>query len=167
MIEELERLTRDYFDVPEGEDNPHSHLDYAVAQIESGVPIAGLAKIIGEETGLEIQRQVLSRYLHDLTPDAAMRIAEARPIMAHAMAEDALGIVDEQVTDKLDVARNALRARTREGLAKMFNPEFQQQKQQGVTLNIGSLHLSALRAPLEQAKELQGMSIAHQIASPE
>lgn len=141
MILELEQLTRDYF-----EDDQHSHLDYAVAQIESGVPIAGIARNLAEKTGLDIQRHVLSRYLHDLSPDAAQRIAEARPIMAHAMAEDALTIVDEHVSDKLDIARNALRARTREGLAKMFNPEFQQNKQQGVTLNIGTLHLNALKA---------------------
>lgn len=154
MIEELERLTREYFD----EDTTSTHLDYAIAQIESGIPIAGIARTIGSGINQEIQRQVLSRYLHDLSPDAALRISEARPIMAHAMAEDALGIADEEVNDKLDVARNALRARTREGLAKMFNPEFQQAKQQGVTLNIGTLHLSALRspnAPLVHARSIE------------
>lgn len=153
MIEELERLTRSYFDIEEGADNPHSHLDYAIAQIESGIPIAGIARTIATSTGLDIQRHVLSKYLHDSQSDADERLAKARPTMAHAMAEDALGIVDEKVYDKIDVARNALRARTREGLAKMFNPEFNQNKQQGVTLNIGTLHLNALRSA-PQAVEL-------------
>lgn len=146
MIGELERLTREFFDV-ETADNPHSHLDYAIAQIESGIPIAGLARSIAGTTGLDIQRHVLSKYLHDSQPDADERLAKARPTMAHAMAEDALGIVDEKVYDKLDVARNALRARTREGLAKMFNPEFNQNRQPTVQVNIGTLHLDALRSP--------------------
>lgn len=140
MIEELERLTREYFD----EDITSTHLDYAIAQIESGIPIAGIARLIADNTKLDIQRHVLSRYLHDSQPDATERLAQARPIMAHAMAEDALGIVDEKVYDKLDVARNALRARTREGLAKMFNPEFNQNKQANITVNVGQLHLQAL-----------------------
>lgn len=141
MILELEQLTRDYF-----EDANHTHLDYAVAQIESGVPIAGIARTLSERTKLDIQRHVLSAYLHGLSDDASERLAQSRPVMAHAMAEDAILIVDEKVYDKLDVARNALRARTREGLAKMFNPEFNQPKQQGLTLNIGTLHLNALRS---------------------
>jgi hypothetical protein len=162
MIAELESLTKKYF-----ENKDHTVLDYAIAQIESGVPIAGLAEQLSKRLDIPIQRQRLSRYLHSLAPDASDRIGQARPQMAHAMAEDALTIVDKPMYDKVEVAQAALRARTREGLAKMFNPEFNQQKQQGVTLNIGSLHLNALRAPLEQAKDLQGMNMALQIASPD
>lgn len=145
MIEELERLTREYFD----EDETSTHLDYAIAQIESGIPIASIARTIGEGTGLDIQRQVLSRYLHDLSPDAADRITAARPAMTQAMAEDAITIIDQSPNDKLDLAHNAAKARTRENIAKMLNPEFQSTKQQtNVQFNIGAMHLTALRQPI-------------------
>lgn len=151
MIEELERLTREYFDV-ETEDNPHSHLDYAIAQLESGDTITGIAAKVGKTLNLPIQRQVLSRYLNGLTPDAEERLAKTRPAMTQAMAEDAIQIIDESPADKLDLAHNAAKARTRENIAKMLNPEFQAHKQQtNVQFNIGAMHLEALRQTLPRA----------------
>lgn len=147
MIEELERLTREYFDV-ETEHNPHSHLDYAIAQIESGESITSIASSLGDTLKVPIQRQVLSRYLHGLSSDAEERLAKARPAMTHAMAESAVVLIDQAPADKLDLAHNAAKARTRENIAKMLNPEFQANKQAtNVQFNIGSLHLRALTHP--------------------
>jgi hypothetical protein len=146
MIEELERLTRSYFDVEEGEVNTHSHLDYVVEQLKSGRTIADMARSLSEIMQDTLARETLSSYLHSL-PDGTERITNAKPTQALAMIEDAIVMVDEHPTDKLAVAHAVARARVRESHAKMINPEFQQSKQQGVTLNIGTLHLAALRAP--------------------
>lgn len=140
MIEELERLTKDYFDEDTG-----STLDYAVAQIQSGKTIADMARSITTSLNVPISREMVTSYLHSL-PEAHERIAGAKPTQALAMIEEAIAIVDEKPTDKLAVSWAMNKARVRESHARMINPEFQQQKQQGgLTLNIGALHLSALR----------------------
>lgn len=146
MIEELERLTREYFDV-ETEHNPHSHLDYVVAQVESGDPISTIASSIAVSLKEPIRRQMLSDYLHQSFTDAKARLQSARPVMGEAMAEDAINIVDTPNLDKTQVAHASLRARMRESLAKMFNPDLAPNRQPTLQFNIGTLHLSALRAP--------------------
>jgi hypothetical protein len=165
MIEELERLTREYFD----EDTTSTHLDYALAQIESGQSLTSLATTIGTKLNVPIQRQVLSRYLNDF-PEAETRLAQARPAMTQAMVEDAISIIDLAPNDKLDLAHNAAKARTRENVAKMLNPEFQGNKQQtNVQFNIGALHLRAIasapphthaRVSLERVEETHPVQIA-------
>lgn len=146
MIEELEKRTRAYFDAQEDSKLTETHLDYAVAQVESGEPLAAIARSIASDLGKPISREMLSKYLHETFSDAKPRLEAARPTMGEALAEDSLSIVDAPMQDKTDVARAGLRARTRENLAKMFNPAFQPNKLNGgTTINIGELHLDALR----------------------
>ncbi len=152
MIEELEKRTRAYFDIEEGKDNPHSHLDYVEEQVRSGEPIASLARSIGQTLKKDISRQMLSGYLHKTFPEALERLEAAKPNMAEAFAEDALHIVDSAEGDKAEIYKAGLRARMRESLAKMFNPAFQANKQPTMQLNVNNLHLTALTSIAPQSR---------------
>jgi hypothetical protein len=141
MLDELTKLTNAYF-----EDETHTPLDYAVAQLQSGKTIADIARSLSDAMNTTLHRETLSTYLHSL-PEGTERITTAKPTQALAMIEEAITIVDTRPEDKTAVAWAMNRARVRESHAKMINPEFQQSKQQtNVQLNIGSLHLDALRA---------------------
>lgn len=141
MIEELERLTREYFD----EDETSTHLDYAVTQLQSGKTIADMARSITDCLTVQISREMLTTYLHSL-PNASERIAGAKPTQALAMIEEAIAIVDVEPNDKLQATWARNRAWVRESHARMINPEFQPNKGTNVQIHtsIGMLHLTAI-----------------------
>lgn len=148
MIEELEKRTRLYFEIEEGEDNPHSNLDYVVAQTEQGTTLTELAEDISGSIKVEIGRELISSYLRSTFDDTEIRLTEARALASHALVEQAIKLVDQPAYTTVSVSRAASRARTRQWTAERWNAkELGQSKQQGITLNIGTLHLDALRAP--------------------
>jgi hypothetical protein len=94
-------------------------------------------------------------------PDYRAALQEARKEQAEKMAEDSLELVDslahkEELTSQ-DVSLAKERVGVRKWLSAMNSPERFAQKQQNLTLNIGELHLSALkkaRPALELAQEV-------------
>lgn len=143
MIEELERLTKDYFDE---ETSTHTHLDYVAAQTENGLTLTELAENITGRVQTEISREMLSTYLRSAFSDTEARLTEARAFASHTLVEQAIKYVDAPAYSTVAVSRAASRARARQWTAERWNArEMGQNKQAGVTFNIGALHLSALR----------------------
>lgn len=109
---------------------------------------------------LDCSRSFLSRILNG-NPDYRAALQEARKEQAEKMAEDSLELVDslahkEELTSQ-DVSLAKERVGVRKWLSAMNSPERFAQKQQNLTLNIGELHLSALkkaRPALELAQEV-------------
>jgi hypothetical protein len=135
MIAELERLASK---------QDQSVLEYAEEWIASGKTILALSKRIKRATREQVSRDMLSKYLNHCTPDAAARLAHARLIGGHGLLEDALAIADRTKTE--DVPKARLRVQARQWAAERWSPELAPQKGVSVTLNVGSLHLDALRA---------------------
>ena len=131
-----------------------SVLEYAEQWVASGGTILGLAAAISASLNLKdeaaIQREMLRRYLaglEDAAPSTSGALARARPLGAHALAENAIERADKAT--KEDAAAVALQVRARQYLAERWNPtEFGQSKGTTVNLSIGSLMLEALQAPV-------------------
>jgi hypothetical protein len=145
MIEELERLTREYY---EGEDEPHTVLDYIAAKVEDGVTLKSQAFELGQSLGFEVGRERISAYLRSTFGAEAVtaKLADARSHASHQMAEHAIELVDAPAEDSVEVARAASRARVRQWTAERYNArELGGQKGVSVSVTVGSLHLDALR----------------------
>jgi hypothetical protein len=150
MIAELERLTRQEFG-----DEPASHLDYAELWVASGHTILELADVLskrifptpdGQEPVDRIHREALSKYLNGLEKQRDEgTLTRARARASHALAEETLKLADGANEDNVQVV--ALQVRSRQWLTEKWNAaEFGQQKP-GLTINIGTLMLEALRQP--------------------
>lgn len=106
---------------------------------------AGLThKQIGEELG--VMRTSVTRWLN-ADSGRKQALADSRAHAAHGMAEDALAIADGAAGagSAHEVAAAKLRIETRRWLAAVWNRDEFGEKQVGLTVNIGSLHLDALR----------------------
>lgn len=150
MIAELERRTRELF-----EDEPNATpLDFAVDYVASGGTLTDLAAELTEKLGFNVSRHQLSGYLHMTFGDeAALRLAKARREGAHGLAESTLGIAAG--ADSKDAAQRArVEVNARQWLAGQWNrDEFGQQKQAPIQINLGSLHLDALRIHAQSERE--------------
>lgn len=143
MREELERLTRDYF---EGDPVP-TVLNYVTCRLEDGVTIADLAAEISTTLGYDIPRQWVSAYIHDFET-AAESVRTARARASHSWAEKAVGAVNAPVTDSVGVSRANNQARTYLRIAEAYDTgSFSQSKGVNVSISVGSLHLAALQHP--------------------
>src|SRR5689334_10057946 len=119
MIDALESRTREYFEL----DPVPNHLDYVAAWIEDGHTINELAAELTQALGFTIHREWIGTYLRKAFSDTATdeRLANARAHASHVLAEASIGISDEEVTTSVDVARNGLRARSRQWTAAAWN----------------------------------------------
>jgi hypothetical protein len=132
-----------------------SVLEYAEQWVASGGTVLGLAAAISASLKLDgeaaIQREMLRRYLvglEDAAPSTSGALARARPLGAHALAEDAIARADGAT--KEDAAAVGLQVRARQYLAERWNPAEFGQVKGGTTVNlsIGSLMMEALQAPV-------------------
>lgn len=109
-----------------------------------------LATDLSTKLGFDLEWPSLLRFLKSEHGEAKTEqaIDNARTQCSHALAEEALGIVDAPADTQTEVSRAASRARSRQWMAERYNAaRFGQSKQAQVTVNIGTLHLNALRAP--------------------
>lgn len=116
--------------------------DFVYAHIANGGSIAGLAEQLG------MDRAYVSRQING-EPEYRKLLDEARRESAEVMAEDSLKIADA-LADKLDltsqdVAAAKQRIDTRKWFAAINNPDRFAPKDKAITINIGDLHLDALR----------------------
>lgn len=142
-------------------------LDYAEQWVASGKTLLALADEIGEAIGQDVMREALSRYLHTtFGPEANVRLEAARRHGAHGLAERALVIVDEKQDSREGVARAKNRSDMRLRIAGYWNrAEYGEQRQAGVTINVGNLHIDALRArPLSHGLPARAFSDVTSVA---
>jgi len=141
MREELERLAREYF---EGDPVP-TIVQYVACRLEDGDTIASIAKEITATLGFDVPRQWVSEYVHD-QEGAADVVRTARARASHSWAEKAIGAVEAQVHDSVEVAQMNHKARTYMRMAEAADAgTYAQQKGANVSISITSLHLDALR----------------------
>src|SRR5829696_6862288 len=114
-------------------------LDWAVQKVADGVTIGKI--------GESVSRSFFSWHSNNVTTDAKERIKAARKEATHVWAEQALEIAARPANTTADVQQSRLQIDTRRWLAAVFNrEEFSEKQQHEVTLDIGALHLAALRA---------------------
>jgi hypothetical protein len=141
MREELERLTREYF---EGDPVP-TVVQYAACRLEDGSTLADIAKEITATLGFDVPRQWVSEYVHD-QEGAADVVRTARARASHSWAEKAIGAVEAQVKDSVGVAQMNHKARTYMRMAEAMDAgTYAQQKGLSVSNSVIHLHLDALR----------------------
>lgn len=110
--------------------------DSLLARIASGESLKAVSESIG------VSRQVLSGFLNSEQNRDGLRAA--REQAAHVFAEEALAISDAAKPQDVQVAK--LRVDTRRWLASKLDRAFYGDDQRAsVTVNIGQLHLDALR----------------------
>ena len=110
----------------------------------------------------DVSKSVLHRFLE--RPEHAEKWAAAQRERAAGYADECIEIADDSSADtymdangnvKIDrevVNRSKLRVETRKWIAGVLDPDRFGEKRNGVTVNIGSVHLDvlrALRAPVE------------------
>ena len=146
MREELERRAAKY---------QCSVLEYAADWVGSGKTLLKLAQDV--TTALRrrdsdlpedyVTRNMVSSFLNGLEGGAEL-LAEARKDGAHAIADESIEIVDEEVESREEVARNKVRADQRLKLAGFWNRQeygVQDKNSVNLNLNLGQLHLDELR----------------------
>lgn len=142
LAEALELRTRDTF---EGEENADSftHLDYVEFWQASGNTITQLAD------ELKVEPEFISRYLsrtfgHDHT---RQRLRDARLRGAERIGDKALTVATTATSENHNVAR--LQVSTLQWTAEKWNPiDYGKNQAPQTVVNIGQLHLNALRNPL-------------------
>ena len=142
MVGELERRARR---------NEQTTLEYVADWVESGKTITQLKDSINESLEVEEEqgctRAMLSRYVNREL-EGLDTLAEARAEGSHGMAESAITIIDEPAEDKVQAAQRKTQAEMRLKLAGFWNrKEYGEQRgpDVNVNLNLGELHLDALR----------------------
>ena len=110
--------------------------------VADGKTLAALSEKVG------CSRSFLSRILNG-DPELREALEWGRKEQAEKMAEDSLGLVDD-LADKEDLSSQDVqlakeRVNVRKWLSAMNSPERFAAKQEAMTLNIGELHLDALK----------------------
>jgi AcrR family transcriptional regulator len=113
--------------------------EYVLEAVMGGTSTADVSRIC------DVSRGMLYEWLHK-DETRWQRYQEAREIGAHAMADEALDIVDRATNDTITVDRE--RAKVRQWLAERANKKDFGKDRGDVNLNlsIGDLHLDALQA---------------------
>lgn len=138
------------------EDESYTVLDYVVDWTESGKTLTKLATEISKATGHDISIAILNSVLRNAYGDAAIeRVQAARKVGAHTMVDDAIDLVDNASTSSSEDLRKAdMQAKVRQWTAERFNPDaFGSQKGVKVQINVGVLHLDAMRQRAIQLSE--------------
>lgn len=150
LIAELEKRTRDRF-----EDGEHTLLDYVADWCETKT-LKSLASELAEDN--ELLKALESRAITHMlrlkfgADTVDQRLLAARRQMAANLVEDAIDDAARLPADKDEVARMRAVNDVRFWTAERYNREaFGQPKQQGVVINIGTLHLDAMRRRVVEA----------------
>jgi|TARA_R110002126_G_scaffold76962_2_gene192097 hypothetical protein len=116
--------------------------DFLIEHIGGGGTMKALAVIVGYSPSFT------SRIING-TPEYRAALHEARHIQADLMAEDSMGILDD-LTDKPELSSQDVqlakeRVNVRKWLTALNNPDRFAQKKDEIVVNIGELHLGALK----------------------
>lgn len=150
IIAELERRAA----LQSTEAEPFTALDYIHDYIAAGSTMLALADELGKALKRNVSAGVITTWAHS-TPEGRALLAQARALAAHSFAEEALQIVDDADEEKSALLKARLRAEQRMRLASKWN-----RKDYGdeplvalnQTLNMGQMHLDALRQRSIEAK---------------
>jgi hypothetical protein len=147
------RLKTKLAEIAKREIGPHATpVDWVVQQVADGVTMGKIAEYLAREMNESVSRSFFSWHINSATPDAKERIKAARKDATHVWAEQALDIAARPATTTAEVQQARLQIDTRRWLASIFNrEEFSEKQQHEVTLDVGALHLAALRARAIQA----------------
>ena len=140
---ELDQRTRLYF-----EDDEHTVLDFVCAWLADGKTLRALGNELSDKVNLDLTYDHIMRYLgkHFDRDEVRARLAEAREQGAYALAddaiEDALGLACKDDAPIVRVRNDA-----RHWTAQRWNRRELGESKPGVnvTLNVGTLHLDAMR----------------------
>jgi hypothetical protein len=142
-------------------DGCETPLAWVVNRIENGTNVTALAREVAATELPDHPAETFSRNWFSMVinkmpvpegvASAKDQIAQARREAAHALVDEAMDIADERVATTADVQRNRLRTETRLKIAGWWNPDYSEKAKVSVALDIGALHLSALRARAVQA----------------
>ena len=124
--------------------------DWVFDQIAAAEPMRKIAgHFTNPETGEKYSRQMVYSWIHAGGPDREKKWEEAKEIAAHIHAEDAgLVLDDSHPITSAEAAHIKNRSEHRKWLAKTFNKRVygEDAGKIDLQLNIGQLHLDALRA---------------------
>jgi hypothetical protein len=144
------------------DDEGHTALDYVSEWVESGKTLTKLALELGEKTGFEISVPSILGYLRKEFGGSLVdqRITNARKASGHTLAEEALQIVDDADDSDANTLRKAeMQANKRLWLAERFNrTELGNDKSVAVQINVGSMHIDALRSRVVESRALAFIS---------
>lgn len=149
MIAELERQAAAF--------DGATVVEFVCDFVGSGGTITQLARSLSEAVGQAegyITRHMVSKYLNGL-PDGKQALVGARAEGAHGLAESGIDLVDKaKDQDKEAIAGAKSAADFRLRLAGFWNREYapQQGAQVNVQVNMGDMHLDALRRQRIAAK---------------
>lgn len=142
IVKELERRAAQVLD----EENATS-LDFVCEWCENGSTLHDLAEELTEFLGFKVWASSVQRIVVDNDPRNYDRLKAARAKGAHLMLEEAVSIADTAGESPSGVAKAKLRSDVRVQVASRWNrEELGAHAGAAVTLNIGELHLNALRA---------------------
>jgi len=113
---------------------------------------------------LDVPKGALNKWLDQ--PEQQGLYARARAKAAHNLAEQAIAIADGADSDG-DVARDRLRVDTRKWIASRWNASaYADQKNAQVIVNVGDLHLSALRNRTIDVNDVHEVDTIESSSSP-
>jgi hypothetical protein len=124
-------------------------LDYVTQHLANGGIVLDIAKSLSGELKFPVSSATINRALGmESGDDNAVQsaLSSARKLGATASVEEARQIADDVELDKDHIAKAKLRSEIRTWTAERFNREqFGATKAQPVAINIGTLHIDALR----------------------
>jgi hypothetical protein len=126
-------------------------LDYICDAIAGGSNFFKLAASLEEEMGEPISRGFVSNVANNFSSDARARLDAARAEGAGALVDKALNIAEEAPTDAGGVQRAKLEIGMLQWTAERHNRAQYGSAKPELTINLGMLHLDALRQPLGAA----------------
>ena len=133
------------------------HEDAIFDKLDAGMTHGQIAAELG------VMRSSLTRWLN-ANAERKQLLAESRTHAAEGLAEESLEIADAcKGLDNAEVQAARLKIDTRMRIASVWNPQRFSEKQAGVVVNIGSLHLEALRQA--QAATPVELAQVHEAAS--
>lgn len=149
VMRELDRRVGATFGLPEdGEPDP-THLDYVCLWVESGKTLLELTRQLEAATGETLHVAMLGNYLRRHWSDATERLDEARTRGADILAERSFEVTEGRADTTADVGRMRAQSAAMQWLAGGWNRKRYGQGSRAdvaVQVNVGSLHLDALRA---------------------
>jgi hypothetical protein len=135
------------------------HEEWALEQLADGVTLNKTSARLEERLGVRVTRDQLARY-YEMTDDRSARYVEAMRRGAGGMADRAIEVIDDAdptpSTGEVTKAK-AMSDVLRWSAAKRDPEKYEEKKGPGVVLEIGALHLDALRvkgAPAAQVMKV-------------
>lgn len=146
-------------------DDNATTLDAVCAWLEKGGTVVSLAKDVGDAVGEEYSVDVIYAYLKRVygKGEYTRRFAAARKEGSHAVVEEATQILDDlpNSADRDRVAVAKAQADIRLWRAERYNrAELGGDKQVAVQINVGSLHIDAMRQRAIEGSEIAAPSRA-------